>query len=457
MDSHRAPARLGCGILLLLAGTAAANPPVYQTYFGNFHAHTAYSDGIGTPAEAYAYARDVAGIDVLAITDHTHYLSQTEWGNLLATAAQYSVDGEFVAMGAQEFGNLNDFGHMNLFACAARNPYGTEDLLSTYQFVQNQGGFGVFAHPSPEYGTNFNDLAFYPAYVEQMIGLEVRNGQRLGDYEAQYIEALQNGWRIAPLADQDNHEGHWGDQTNPNVAGQIYLTGILAESLSVTAIDEAFRARRFYAAEVRPISDRIALDLWAGDAPMGSSITSGASLALRGSARSLNGAGLFNRVDLFEDGIPVDAATLIGAQIEWVFYRGLADGESHFYFVRVRQVDGDHAWSAPIWVTAEVNPASTGEGPSAVEDAVTLRMENPSRWPLEVRLDCPPRSDPYSAELALRDASGRVLARDRRTLNPGGVDEWTPRLPHAPAAGSYFLTARLADGRVVARRVVLYR
>src|SRR5215510_163157 len=55
--------------------TLAVSPVWAQTetvFFGNLHSHTSYSDGSGTPDEAYQHAREVAHLDFLAITDHNH-------------------------------------------------------------------------------------------------------------------------------------------------------------------------------------------------------------------------------------------------------------------------------------------------------------------------------------------------------------------------------------------------
>jgi hypothetical protein len=52
------------GIVLLSKNVAS-----YNLYVGNMHSHTSYSDGVGTPAEAFEYARDNANIDFLAVTD----------------------------------------------------------------------------------------------------------------------------------------------------------------------------------------------------------------------------------------------------------------------------------------------------------------------------------------------------------------------------------------------------
>ena len=39
----------------------------------DLHVHTGLSDGSGTPEDAYRYARDVAGLDAVAVTDHDHW------------------------------------------------------------------------------------------------------------------------------------------------------------------------------------------------------------------------------------------------------------------------------------------------------------------------------------------------------------------------------------------------
>jgi hypothetical protein len=232
-------------LLTLTLGLSLVAPASgYDVYVANLHAHTAYSDGIGTPAEAYTYARDVANIDVLALTEHTHLLTTTEFNSLLSIADSYTQDGVFVALGAQEFGNLNDFNHMAIYDVLYRCPNPTDNLLATYEFIKQQGGVGQFNHPNPSYGTNFNDLAFYPQYVDQMNSIEIRNGLRADNYEPQYLQALNNGWRVGPSANQDNHEGHWGDQQNPNAGFRIYLTGILADSLTRADILDALRRRQ---------------------------------------------------------------------------------------------------------------------------------------------------------------------------------------------------------------------
>jgi predicted metal-dependent phosphoesterase TrpH len=54
-----------------------ADPEKVGVYFGNLHSHTSYSDGSGTPSEAYKYARDTAKLDFLAITEHNHISAES--------------------------------------------------------------------------------------------------------------------------------------------------------------------------------------------------------------------------------------------------------------------------------------------------------------------------------------------------------------------------------------------
>lgn len=50
-----------------------------KVYFGILHSHTSYSDGSGTPSDAFNYARNTGKLDFMAITEHNH--RKAEQGN----------------------------------------------------------------------------------------------------------------------------------------------------------------------------------------------------------------------------------------------------------------------------------------------------------------------------------------------------------------------------------------
>src|SRR3954468_6308133 len=106
-------------------------------FFGNLHSHTSYSDGSGTPDQAYTRARDVAKLDFLAITEHNHraaedgaaadrhdglligknpalYVGPNETA-LIPTANRFNNDGHFIAIYGQEFSSISKGNHANVF------------------------------------------------------------------------------------------------------------------------------------------------------------------------------------------------------------------------------------------------------------------------------------------------------------------------------------------------------
>jgi len=71
----------------------------FNVYYGQLHSHTNISDGQGSPSEAYAYARDTAGLDFFSITDHDYWfddMTQTDWDTIKDTANSYNDDGTYV-------------------------------------------------------------------------------------------------------------------------------------------------------------------------------------------------------------------------------------------------------------------------------------------------------------------------------------------------------------------------
>jgi len=86
--------------LLLSSVIYAQHPSIggYHVYYGNLHNHTSYSDGAGTPYQAYSYAKDISGLDFLGLADHADYLTAAEWADTKAQANSSSADGIFCGL-----------------------------------------------------------------------------------------------------------------------------------------------------------------------------------------------------------------------------------------------------------------------------------------------------------------------------------------------------------------------
>ena len=89
--------------------TGVANPLVVsralpRIYWGDLHGHSGLSDGTGTPEDYYRYARDIAALDVAALTDHDHWgmrvLSESLelWEGIREQTRAFHEPGRFVTL-----------------------------------------------------------------------------------------------------------------------------------------------------------------------------------------------------------------------------------------------------------------------------------------------------------------------------------------------------------------------
>ncbi|MCX7757250.1 MAG: CehA/McbA family metallohydrolase [candidate division WOR-3 bacterium] len=334
-------------ITLWLLSVAVLNYQViwgFNIYWANLHSHTLLSDGQGLPSEAYLYARDTARIDILAITDHTHYLSQANYQYIKTIAQQFTEPGRFLALCGQEFGSLGAFGHFSIFEAESLYQYSVNNLAQFYQWIYDQKILAQFNHPR---NSDFNYLAYNQMGDEYTTMFEVVNGSGLYTTynEELYIKALNQGWHVAPVANQDNHNRRWGNATT--IDGKIPLTGVWAKSLTKNEVLNAMRQRRLYAAEVKPASDRIFLwDFSVDEGKMGDIYyTDNTEHVIRVKVSAVN---KFSRIYLYRNGVIRDSCVVDTNYLELVFNDTLTNG---YYFIKGLQQDNDRFWSAPIWIS----------------------------------------------------------------------------------------------------------
>lgn len=333
----------------------------FQVFFGDLHQHSAFSwdaqSGAKLPADAYAYAKNVARIDFMAITDHTNGLSESNYQLVRAASQLYdNPDSQFVAIAGQELGSLGSsgYGHMNIFEPLTRADNASDDgtrynLRQAYQFLIDNQLLGQFNHPTTENGnSNFNNLDYFQPVDLNMNALEVVNGRRSADYEQYYLIALQKGWHLGAVGDQDNHAGRYGD--NVSTAGDIYLTGVHADSLTKPHILEAIRNHRTYAFETSPPSDRMYLTEFSADGHwMGTQFDDDDNrVAFKVAAHA---SGNFLSVQLYKNGLLIRRFEPRADDFSWQTSDSASFGAA-YYFLKLVQEDGDFLWSSPIWVNA---------------------------------------------------------------------------------------------------------
>lgn len=367
----------------------AADTPELRVYFGNLHSHTSYSDGAGTPEKAYAYARDAAHLDFLAITEHNHLLGGSQAtpeqraklyagpdaAALIPTAKRFTEDGKFVALHGQEFSTMSKGNHVNVFDVPVPIDVesGAFDKLLDWmrQHPDSTGRAPVLQlnHPAlgrpgkneigpREFGRDdFGGDTGWVAHMGAAASLiEVLNGEPPLKYPGTrapqvmdnfYLLYLQAGFHVAPTGDQDNHHVNWGTATSAR-------TGIIAPALTTRDMLDAMRTRHVYATEdknlrvIARVNGQLCGDILS--APAGP-----AKIEVQIRDDDEPGAGY--TVDVFRGEIGGAPASIAATKT----FRGDTpageidgvelSGPKSFLFLRITQSGDppDRVWTAPVW------------------------------------------------------------------------------------------------------------
>lgn len=384
-----------------------------QVFYGLLHAHTSFSDGSGTPAEAFAMARD-AGLDFFALTEHNHrqadggdgvFLTTPLYEELKRSADDATVDGDFVAIYGQEVSTISKGNHVNVFNASTLVdvPNGDfRDLYDRYLPAHPEVTLVQLNHPDVEadlspqtsnsrrnndYGIDDYDQSFpalleasgrWVALIELIIGpafgAATDAPHHDGRHEADYLFYLNQGFRLAPSAGQDNHRRNWGRSTHARL-------GVWAPELTRGAVFAALADRRTFASEDDDLRVRLQVGgVWMGDTV---ALASGTPALVELDVADPDEADAQYTASLFYDEAIggaeariVDVATFTGdAQV--TFEHSPAFGG--YYFVRLAQrstaeLDVDEAWTAPIWVT-ELAPDHDDPGEEHGDEAVIAWQE----------------------------------------------------------------------------------
>lgn len=206
------------------AGDRFADGPELQAFEGQLHAHTGYSDGLLTPADAYAAAR-AQGLQFFAVTDHLEQLDDAEWGETRAAAARAEAPGDFAALYGYEWGGVPTvygwLNHVNVIGSDERFAVlGVFGLARLYEAIGRLPGAHVVAqwnHPGMVKGVlgrnNWNAFAYDAAAdlrVKLVMVETLSDNDENNREEAGLVPALDRGWHVAPKGEEDNHIANWG-------------------------------------------------------------------------------------------------------------------------------------------------------------------------------------------------------------------------------------------------------
>ena len=222
---------------IIVSSFSSADPKIY---WGDFHGHSALSDGSGGPEHYYYYARYVACLDVCALTDHGEAVL-VELGaldhSIAATNAAYDP-GDFVALQGTEWTQTTTGHYTCIFSgnSLPKNPPlsaitlpTTQDLWNTLDAFTNATSCLALALPHhtvelsyPQDWTYLNPKYVKIAEVTSVHGESLFEQRDPLEYHPCFdappvytpgtciMDALKMGYRLTLYASGDNHDGHPG-------------------------------------------------------------------------------------------------------------------------------------------------------------------------------------------------------------------------------------------------------
>lgn len=404
-----------CAFFLITAFTAfIALPAQGQSVFhGNLHAHTSYSDGSGTPDEAFAMAR-ASGMDFIAITEHNHRAADGKGprkdnlligqqpqlyaglpNSLMESANRNNVPGSFVTIFGQEVSTISKGNHINVFDVGGvvddiTVPNGNVPALLAWVNA-HPAASGVptvlqFNHPRDpdrnltDYGRDdYPDVDWVRTLDPYVELIEVLNAPALKDgtgfradaKEGYFLEYLNLGFHVGPSVGHDNHWRNWGTSTDARI-------GVIANALTRPDILAALRARHTFASDDKNIEvifrsgEHIGGDI--AEAP-----AVGTTLPLSVEIRDPDEPSARYRVDVLSDvpggdraRRPAESYRVEGNTAGRLVLDGVPfQGPGQFVLLRIIQTGSasnngddeheeteDRTWTAPIWFeTGAPSPA----------------------------------------------------------------------------------------------------
>lgn len=353
----------------------------YSIFRGDLHRHTDVScDGNtdGSLLDAYRYARDVAALDFLGVSNHTDDSWDTyNWWYSQKTADLFQIKNSFVAFYGYERSVEYPNGHRNIFftkrnsadvfpigAFEARGGYVGSGAL--YWYLRRNGGFSIPHTTGRTSGTDWRDN---DPKVESV--MEIYQGMR-DSYE---YPGSPRPFKLYTLPDSTKPIGRassapasasfrtlgfaWNAlakgykfgfiASSDHISTHVSYACLIAENLTPQGLLEAIQNRRTYAA-----TDNIILDVKYkgsdGEHLMGDIFNSTKPVQLNA---QIIGTGDILQVDIIEDNAIVKTYKPESGSTFNVNYtdKKVKNNNTNYIYIRVMQKDGEMAWGSPVWVT----------------------------------------------------------------------------------------------------------
>ncbi len=241
---------------------AVSNPVVIQagalaSFWGDLHGQSGETVGIN-PADAYfAFARDLAFLDVCGHQGNDFQITNAFWAHLNALCDAVTEDGRFVAVPGYEWsGNTPVGGDHNVFFRHAGRPIrrSSHAMLTDRSDLDQDAGTSqtLFEALAGEDCVVIAHVGGRPADVgfahDPRLKTAVEVHSDWGTFEWIMTDSLARGHRVGLVCNSDGHKGRPGASYPGAATFGAYggLTCFLAPTLDRASVFECLRRRRHY-------------------------------------------------------------------------------------------------------------------------------------------------------------------------------------------------------------------
>ena len=334
-------------------------------FWGETHVHTSISADsaainscIPRPRGVYDYARNTSDLDFCMVTDHSENIVEEDWKETQAAAEECYEPHRFVTFSGFEATHdpLREDGDKNVYFFTddrdVVNHGSTEDLYK--RLKESRGKAMVIPHQHWRTNWELHDPELervVEIYSHWGCGLSVGSDLpmipvtrlRLENYMS---HALEKGVRTGFIASADHSFGHPGDDFWWGLSSYNGgLAAVYASSLTREGVWDALWQRRCYATT----RARILLEVEINGRPMGEELS-----VDRGDARHISvsayGTDVIEKVEIIKNARVLYERSGRELDVEFSHVDKEADRRTDYYYIHVKQADGEHAWSSPVWV-----------------------------------------------------------------------------------------------------------
>jgi hypothetical protein len=320
-------------------------------YWGDLHCHSYFSpDAEGEPDELYYFARDLAKIDFVCVSDNDFYPSKTlldsEIHYTAELAKSLTVENRFLALAGYEWtyyrgdpSRTNNhriivFPHDSPLEVVRRNESNGASEKAFRAYLDKNGYF-AFPHHA--------QWRFLNSPHEWGVEVTAAWGTYILDCDTVF-KNLEKGKRFAFLGNSDSH------RFMPGLSGA--LTGVFATELTQKSLFDAIRKRRTFATT----GNKTAVAFWLNDTFMGGQTTSNIPPNVRWRVIP---HGKLKRIDVIRNGKTVHSSDRKSGEWRdetvpegrhWYVIQAKEEGNHQRYPHNIAMAWGKYAWSSPIWL-----------------------------------------------------------------------------------------------------------